>query len=93
MPWARRTSGLQAGQTATIFGGGVGLSIIQGCRIAGALQIIALDQFDTKLEMAHLVGATHVVNTTQDDPGQAVRRLTGGAGVNHAFEAVGNAAL
>ncbi len=91
---ALRTSGLQAGQTAAIFGcGGVGLSIIQGCRIAGALQIIALDQFDTKLEMAHRVGATHVVNTTQDDPVQAVRRLTGGAGVNHAFEAVGNAAL
>jgi len=91
---ALRTSGLQAGQTAAVFGcGGVGLSIIQGCRIAGALQIIALDQFDTKLEMAHRVGATHVVNTTQDDPVQAVRRLTGGAGVNHAFEAVGNAAL
>ena len=91
---ALRTSGLQAGQTAAVFGcGGVGLSIIQGCRIAGALQIIALDQFDTKLEMAHRVGATHVVNTTQDDPVQAVRRLTGGAGVHHAFEAVGNAAL
>ena len=91
---ALRTSGLQAGQTVAVFGcGGVGLSIIQGCRIAGALQIIALDQFDTKLEMAHRVGATHVVNTTQDDPVQAVRRLTGGAGVNHAFEAVGNAAL
>src|SRR5262252_8997999 len=91
---ALRTSGLQAGQTAAVFGcGGVGLSIIQGCRLAGALQIIALDQFDTKLEMAHRVGATHVVNTTQDDPVQAVRRLTGGAGVNHAFEAVGNAAL
>jgi S-(hydroxymethyl)glutathione dehydrogenase/alcohol dehydrogenase len=91
---ALRTSGLQAGQTAAVFGcGGVGLSIIQGCRIAGALQIIALDQFDTKLEMAHRVGATHVVNTTQDDPVQAVRRLTGGAGVHHAFEAVGNTAL
>jgi S-(hydroxymethyl)glutathione dehydrogenase/alcohol dehydrogenase len=91
---ALRTSGLQAGQTAAVFGcGGVGLSIIQGCRIAGALQIIALDQFDSKLEMAQGVGATHLVHTTRDDPVQAVRRLTGGAGVNHAFEAVGNAVL
>ncbi len=87
---ALRTSGLQAGQTVAVFGcGGVGLSIIQGARIGGARQIIAVDQFDSKLEMAKAVGATHLVNTTQDDPVKAVRALTGGLGVDHAFEAVG----
>jgi S-(hydroxymethyl)glutathione dehydrogenase/alcohol dehydrogenase len=91
---ALRTSGLQAGQTVAVFGcGGVGLSIVQGARIGGARQIIGVDVFESKLEMAKRVGATHVVNSAQDDPVKAVRALTGGAGVDHAFEAVGNAKL
>src|SRR6184192_4889044 len=91
---ALRTSGLEAGQTVAVFGcGGVGLSIVQGARIGGARQIIGVDVFDSKLEMAKRVGATHVVNSAQDDPVKAVRALTGGAGVDHAFEAVGNTTL
>lgn len=91
---ALRTSGLEAGQTVAVFGcGGVGLSIVQGARIGGARQIIGVDVFDSKLEMARRVGATHVVNSAQDDPVKAVRALTSGAGVDHAFEAVGNATL
>jgi S-(hydroxymethyl)glutathione dehydrogenase/alcohol dehydrogenase len=87
---ALRSAGLQAGQTVAIFGcGGVGLSIVQGARIGGARQIIAVDQFDSKLEMAKSVGATHTVNSKQDDPVKAVRALTKGLGVDHAFEAVG----
>jgi len=91
---ALRTSGLEAGQTVAVFGcGGVGLSIVQGARIGGARQIIAVDVFESKLEMARRVGATHVINTAHDDPVKAVRSLTGGDGVDHAFEAVGNATL
>jgi S-(hydroxymethyl)glutathione dehydrogenase/alcohol dehydrogenase len=91
---ALRTSGLQAGQTVAVFGcGGVGLSIIQGARIGSARQIIGVDMFDGKLEMAKRVGATHVVNSAQDDPVKAIRALTRGAGVDHSFEAVGNAKL
>ena len=91
---ALRSSGLEAGQTVAVFGcGGVGLSIIQGARIGGARQIIAVDQFESKREMALRVGATHFVNSAEDDPVKAVRALTGGAGVDHAFEAVGNAKL
>jgi S-(hydroxymethyl)glutathione dehydrogenase/alcohol dehydrogenase len=87
---ALRSAGLQAGQTVAVFGvGGVGLSIVQGARIGGARQIIAVDQFDTKLEMAKGLGATHTVNASRDDPVQAIRALTGGRGVDHAFEAVG----
>ncbi len=87
---ALRSSGLQAGQTVAVFGcGGVGLSIVQGARIGGARQIIAVDQFDSKLEMAKSVGATHTVNSTQDDAVKAVRALSKGLGVDHAFEAVG----
>ena len=89
-----RTSGMQAGQTVAVFGcGGVGLSCIQGARIGGAVQIIAVDQFDSKLEMARRFGATHTVNTTREDAVAAIRSLTQGAGVDHAFEAVGNTTL
>jgi S-(hydroxymethyl)glutathione dehydrogenase/alcohol dehydrogenase len=91
---ALRSAGLEAGQTVAVFGcGGVGLSSVQGARIGGARQIIALDRVAGKLEMARRVGATHTIDTAQDDPVKAVRALTGGAGVDHAFEAVGNAAL
>src|SRR3989475_12157343 len=91
---ALRTSGLEAGQTVAVFGcGGVGLSIVQGARIGGARQIIGVDVFDNKLEIAKRVGATHVVNSSKDDPVKAVRALTKGAGVDHAFEAVGNTTL
>ena len=91
---ALRSAGLQAAQTVAVFGcGGVGLSIVQGARLGGARQIIAVDMFDNKLVMARDLGATHTVNSTAGDPVAAVRALTGGAGVDHAFEAVGNAAL
>jgi len=43
--------------------------------------------------MAMRVGATHFVNSSETDPVKAVRELTGGAGVDHAFEAVGLAPL
>src|SRR5437667_10387793 len=91
---ALRSSGLQGGQTVAVFGcGGVGRSIVQGARIGGASQIIGVDVCDGKLEMAKRVGATHVVNGANDDPVKAIRALTGGAGGDHAFEAVGNAKL
>jgi S-(hydroxymethyl)glutathione dehydrogenase/alcohol dehydrogenase len=91
---ALRTAGLEPGQTVAVFGcGGVGLSIVQGARIGGARQIIAVDVFASKLEIARRVGATHVVDGSREDAVKAVRGLTGGAGVDHSFEAVGNAAL
>jgi S-(hydroxymethyl)glutathione dehydrogenase/alcohol dehydrogenase len=91
---ALRTSGLQGGQTVAVFGcGGVGLAIVQGARIGGASQIIGVDVFDGKLETARRLGATHVVNSANDDPVKAIRARTGGAGVDHAFEAVGNTTL
>jgi Zn-dependent alcohol dehydrogenase len=57
-----------------VFGcGGVGLSIIQGARIGGARQIIAVDIFPAKLEMARRVGATHAVNSAEDDAVKAAQ--------------------
>ena len=91
---ALRSSGLRAMETVAVYGcGGVGLSIIQGARIGGARQIIAVDKFDAKLQLARALGATDTINATEVDPVAAIRDLTGGDGVNHAFEAVGIPAL
>ena len=91
---ALNTAKVRPASTVAVIGcGGVGLSVIQGAHIAGARQIIAVDTFDSKLEMAKGLGATHTVNATNDDPVEAVRALTGGTGVDFSFEAVGFPAL
>lgn len=85
-----RTAALQAGQSVAVFGcGGVGLSIVQGARIGGAGRIIAVDQFASKLDMATALGATDTIDASAGDAVAQLRELTGGAGVDHAFDAVG----
>lgn len=87
---ALNTAQVKPGSTVAVLGcGGVGLSAIQGAYIAGARQVIAVDTFDSKLAMARAMGATHAVNATTEDAVAAVRGLTGGLGVDYAFEAVG----
>ena len=78
-----------SGSTVAVIGcGGVGLNIVQGARLVGASQVIAIDILDNKLEYAREFGATHVVNSRQADAVREVRALTRG-GVDFAFEAVG----
>jgi S-(hydroxymethyl)glutathione dehydrogenase/alcohol dehydrogenase len=87
---AINTAQVQPGSTCAVFGcGGVGLNVIQGCRIANASQIIAVDMLDNKLEMAKKFGATDTVNASQGDPVAQIMELTGGLGVHYAFEAIG----
>lgn len=74
---------------AVVATGGVGLNIIQIARAFGASQIIAIDVRDDKLELARRVGATDVINAGTTDVVKRVRELTGGAGVDTAFEALG----
>lgn len=84
-----RTAKVSAGETVAVIGcGGIGLSAIQGARIAGANKIVAIDMVESKLELAQGMGATHVVNASEGDAVSAVKDLTGG-GVHHSFEAVG----
>ena len=86
---ALNTARVRAGSTVAVIGcGGVGLSIIQGCRIAGAGRIIAVDTQDWKLELARTVGATDGVSASAGDAVAQVIELTGG-GVEQAFEAIG----
>ncbi|HZT42899.1 MAG TPA: Zn-dependent alcohol dehydrogenase [Chthonomonadaceae bacterium] len=79
-------------RVAVIGCGGVGLSVIQGAKLAHARQIIGVDVNPTKLQWAKDFGATHVVNAREGDPVKAVRDLTDdgwGGGVEFAYEAVG----
>jgi S-(hydroxymethyl)mycothiol dehydrogenase len=69
--------------------GGVGHAGIAGARLAGAHTIIAVDVDDRKLSWAQEFGATHVVNSRQTDPVEAIRELTGGNGADVVIEAVG----
>jgi len=71
--------------------GGVGLNVIQGAAVAGARQIIAVDLLQNKLGFAKTFGATHFVNPSQDDAFKAVMELTGGRGVDYAFEVISTA--
>ncbi|MDA3039824.1 MAG: Zn-dependent alcohol dehydrogenase [Actinomycetota bacterium] len=85
-----KTARIQPGSTVCVVGaGGIGLSAIQGARIAGAGRIIAVDVTAAKLETAKVCGATDVINASETpDVVAAVREMTSG-GVDYAFEAIG----
>lgn len=88
----RHQADLVPGETVAVVGvGGVGSNIVQIARLFGAAEVIAVDISDEKLEAARRLGATQVVNASDDDPAEAVRALTGGRGVDVAFEALGRA--
>jgi S-(hydroxymethyl)glutathione dehydrogenase/alcohol dehydrogenase len=78
-----------ASTVAVIGCGGVGLSAIQGARLAGASQVIAVDRIPGKLAMATDNGSTHTVDASATDAVAAVQGLTGGRGVDYSFEVVG----
>ena len=84
------TARVWPGSTVAVFGcGGVGLNMIQGAALASAGRIIAVDVQDHKLEFARQFGATDGVNASEQDPVEAIKALTGGEGVDFAFEAIG----
>jgi S-(hydroxymethyl)glutathione dehydrogenase/alcohol dehydrogenase len=83
------TARVQLGTTVAVFGcGGIGLNAIQGARLSGATQIIAVDRIDAKLDLARQLGATHTVNAKTADPVEEIIGLTG-TGVHYSFESVG----
>jgi S-(hydroxymethyl)glutathione dehydrogenase/alcohol dehydrogenase len=73
-----------------VFGcGGVGLNTVQGCALAGARMIVAVDTRSENLALAMRFGATRAVDvTTEDQLGKALDKLTGG-GADYAFDCVG----
>lgn len=88
-----RCARVEAGASVLVVGcGGVGLNVVQGARLAGAVTIVACDLLDSKLEFARAFGATHAVNASREKVVDRVRELTGGRGVDYAFDAIGGEA-
>jgi S-(hydroxymethyl)mycothiol dehydrogenase len=84
------TAQVRPGSSVAVFGcGGVGNSAIMGAGLAGATTIIGVDVDPRKLQWATEFGATHTVDAREGDPVARIKEITGGFGVNYAFEAVG----
>jgi len=80
---------VRPGESVVVFGlGGVGLSALQGARLAGADPIVAVDPAEGRWELATRLGAGHVLPPGRE-LGRQVRALTGGRGADHAIECVG----
>ena len=87
---AMHTGNVAPGDSVAVFGcGGVGAGAIAGARLAGATTVVAVDIDDRKLEWARSLGATHVVNSSREDPVAAVRAATNTFGADVTVEAVG----
>lgn len=81
------------GASVSVIGaGGIGLSVIQACRISGAARIIAIDPLESKRQAALELGATDVLDPTQGNPVELVHEMTHG-GTDFSFEVVGRPEL
>ena len=90
----RNTAQVTAGSSVVVSGlGAVGLSVVQGARIAGAEVILASDPNPTRRSEAARLGATHVVDPTDQRLDHLARELTEGRGADFTFEAVGQGQL
>lgn len=84
---------VEPGATVLVMGlGGVGISIVQGARIAGASRVIVSDPNAARRDAAAKFGATHAIDPTTEDLMSRVLAVTG-VGVDYAFDAVGSSAL
>jgi len=87
---AINTGKVGRGDSIAVIGcGGVGDAAIAGARLAGASTIIAIDVDDRKLGWAKEFGATHTINSREQDVVEGVQALTDGNGANVVVEAVG----
>jgi S-(hydroxymethyl)glutathione dehydrogenase / alcohol dehydrogenase len=88
---AVNTARVEPGSSVVVIGcGGVGIAAIQGARVAGAAQIVAVDPVAARREWALRFGATEAV--VPEGLAEAQQRLTGGEGFDYAFEVVGRSA-
>jgi S-(hydroxymethyl)glutathione dehydrogenase/alcohol dehydrogenase len=88
---AINTAEVEAGSSVAVIGcGGVGISAIQGAKVRGAAQIVAVDPVASRREAALRFGATEAV--APDGLADAKQRITGGEGFDYVFEVVGRSA-
>lgn len=90
---------VRPGSSCVVIGaGGVGLNVIQGCRVAGANMIVAVDVNRERLKLAQQFGATYTIIASRDDielrqAAEKVKQLTAGRGADYAFECTAIASL
>jgi aryl-alcohol dehydrogenase len=78
------------GQALAVFGAGaVGLAAVLAAALTPAAVIVAVDVVPSRLELARALGATHTVNGAEEDVTAALRRITGGSGINAGIETTG----
>ncbi|MEU9857565.1 Zn-dependent alcohol dehydrogenase [Streptomyces sp. NPDC047974] len=88
---AINTAKVEAGSSVAVIGcGGVGISAIQGARLQGAAQIVAVDPVESRREAALRFGATEAV--APEALADAKQRITAGEGFDYVFEVVGKSA-
>ena len=88
------TAKVEEGATVLVMGlGGIGISVVQGARVAGASKIIVSDPVLERRAVAQQLGATHLLDPSSDDVIAACQEITDGVGVDYAFECAGAAAL
>lgn len=87
------TARVEAGATVLVMGlGGIGLSIVQGARLAAAARVIVADPVAARRAVALRLGATDAIDPAATDVASRAYELTG-VGVDYAFDAVGRASL
>jgi alcohol dehydrogenase len=81
---------IRIGDTVVVFAQGpIGLCATAGAKLMGATRIIVVDGVASRLEVAKRLGADITINFREEDPLEAIRRLTDGQGVDVAIEALG----
>ena len=84
------TAQVEEGATVLVMGlGGIGISIVQGARLANAARIIVSDPIAARRDYAANFGATDILDPKQDDVVAKAIELTGGIGVDYAFDGAG----
>jgi len=83
-------SKIQAGQSAMVIGTGmVGMFVVKMLEIAGANPIIAIDVDEEKLKLSKEFGATHILNSNDQNLTDKIIQLTKNRGADFGFEVVG----
>ncbi|GGE61518.1 NAD(P)-dependent alcohol dehydrogenase [Priestia taiwanensis] len=80
----------ESGSSIAVFGtGAVGLAAMMAAKIEGCSTIIAVDIHDSRLEVAKNLGATHIINSKNEDPIEKIKEITNGIGVKYSVDTTG----
>ncbi len=78
------------GDTIAVFGtGAVGLAAMMAGKISGCIKVIAVDIVPERLKLAQELGATHAINSKEENAVEKIRELTNGYGVDWTVDTTG----